>query len=629
MADSENEVRLPTLYRPSTAGELLTPQTISKLMLGFTAGLGMSIAMQEATGERYDLWGEPPRYWCGFCRRLRRGLNKEQACVEWDKTVAQVLLGKKPEEYPGQAKEFRDIFRCHAGMLDFAEVIHVAGQPLAVLHGGQLVPVEDSSWIQTVKDRLAKPPLGLPQTEIDDLILLAMEDDKFVMTQAQLDSRVALFRQFALELETLLDNLYNERRLASEEALLHAVASPLHLPEAPTWEILWLALKELFVELCTVTELRQLDWFMGTEQNRFRLTARTGAVPEWKERTLSIGPFWEELSRCAGWTAGRRWDANIRKALGVPEDHSCAIYPLVCVFGTPARNIPAMLVAVSRTVDSKALSRFLSRLANESERGIVTAIGEIEKKRVTKAIAAQGAYVGHDMKIPLQVMVNVIPAIDLHLRRSGIADRKLNSLVETLTNSVKSAQDTAAELERMPVREFVVKPKLKRCDLFPLVDGIIALVNRLGVRRDISVRWMAHPDKPIYCNLDRRYMDVALHAVFDNAVKYSFRGTEVRIWLQVTSSQTAELRVSNLGIGIPPERKITIFEFGLRGEVEDKHFKRSGAGLGLPFVKSIIEAHKGSIEIRSHSTLTLPPEKDDYLSHVVDVIIYLPLERSI
>jgi signal transduction histidine kinase len=629
MADREIEVRLPPLYRPSTAGELLTPQTISKLMLGFTAGLGMSIAMQEATGERYDLWGEPPRYWCGFCRRLRRGLNKEQACVEWDKTVAQVLLGKKTEAYPGQAKEFRDVFRCHAGMLDFAEVIHVAGQPLAVLHGGQLVPAEDLSWIHTVTDRLAKPPLGLPQTEIDDLILRAIEDDKSVVTKAQLDSRVNLFRQFARELETLLDKLYNERRLASEEALLHAIVSRLHLPEAPTWEILWLTLKELFVELCNATELRQLDWFMGTEQNRFRLTARTGAVPEWKERTLSIGSFWEELAHCAGWTAGSRWDANIRKALGVPEDHSCAIYPLVCVFGTPARNIPAMLVAVSRTVDSEALSRFLSRLANEIERGIVTAIGEIEKKRVTEAIAAQGAYVGHDMKTPLQVMVNVIPAIDLHLRRSGIADLGLNSLVETLTNAVKSAQNKAAELERMPVREFVVEPRLKRCDLFPMVDEIIALVNRLGVMRGISVRWMAYPDKPVYCDLDRRYMDVALHAVFDNAVKYSFAGTEVRVWLEVTSIQTAELRVSNLGVGIPPESKITIFEFGQRGEVEDKHVERPGAGLGLALAKRIVEAHKGSIEIRSHSTLTPPPEKDDYLSHVVNVIIHLPLERSI
>ena len=233
------------------------------------------------------------------------------------------------------------------------------------------------------------------------------------------------------------------------------------------------------------------------------------------------------------------------------------------------------------------------------------------------------------MKTPLHVLANVAPAIDLHLKRSGIEDPELTSLIKTLTKAVKSAQDKATDLEQMPVREFVVEPRLKRCDLNLMLDEIIELVSRLGVMRGISVRWVAHSDHPIYCDLDRRYMNVALHAVFDNAVKYSFANTEVRVRLKVDSNQTAELQISNLGIGIPPESKITFFEFGERGNVKDKHTDRSGAGLGLPFAKRIIEAHKGSIEIHSHSTHTPPPENDDYLSHVVDVFIRLPLARSI
>ena len=37
-------------------------------------------------------------------------------------------------------------------------------------------------------------------------------------------------------------------------------------------------------------------------------------------------------------------------------------------------------------------------------------MSEIEKNRVLQASAAQGAYVGHDMKMPLHVLVNVVPA---------------------------------------------------------------------------------------------------------------------------------------------------------------------------------------------------------------------------
>ena len=248
--NSEIHARLPALYKPNTAAELLTPETIRKLMLGFTAGLDfMAIAMQEVSGERYDLWGDPAKYWCRFCKHLRLDLDKEQFCVDWDNKVAQILLGIMDEEYPGQAEEFKHAFPCHAGLLNFAEVIQISGQPLAILHGGQLVPKDDPSWTQLGNKKLSRPELDLSQTEIDDLILLAIEDRATLVTTAQLKELEKRFREFARELEDLFNKLYNERRLASEEALLHAVALRLQLQETPSWETLWLALKELFVEL--------------------------------------------------------------------------------------------------------------------------------------------------------------------------------------------------------------------------------------------------------------------------------------------------------------------------------------------------------------------------------------------
>jgi two-component system OmpR family sensor kinase len=210
----------------------------------------------------------------------------------------------------------------------------------------------------------------------------------------------------------------------------------------------------------------------------------------------------------------------------------------------------------------------------------------------------------------------------------GLTDKVLLDHVSSLEVAVKSAQEKATQLESMPVREFVVAPRVVRTDLVAMLDSVVDLAKGLGSRRDVAVRWMSRLDHAVYCDLDPRYMPVALHAIFDNAVKYSFRGMRVDVSLSLSGGDFAVLLVSNLGVGIKPSERATIFEFGKRGAVEDaKGGERRGSGLGLPFAKRIIRAQGGSIEIESYSSLESPPQPDDYLSHVVNVTIKMPLAR--
>jgi CHASE2 domain-containing sensor protein/two-component sensor histidine kinase len=82
----------------------------------------------------------------------------------------------------------------------------------------------------------------------------------------------------------------------------------------------------------------------------------------------------------------------------------------------------------------------------------------------------------------------------------------------------------------------------------------------------------------------------AIANLVDNAIKYGPARSEVEVRLRI-DNDTAELTVSDQGSGLPLERAKDVFaRFGDRGNVAFP-----GSGLGLAFVKAVVEKHKGSI----------------------------------
>jgi signal transduction histidine kinase len=97
---------------------------------------------------------------------------------------------------------------------------------------------------------------------------------------------------------------------------------------------------------------------------------------------------------------------------------------------------------------------------------------------------------------------------------------------------------------------------------------------------------------------DPMAMKQALQNLLVNAVKY---GAKDDPWIGVSATALpdgVEIRVADRGPGIPEEEQKHIFDAFFRGRraVQDQVH---GAGLGLNLVKKIVEAHKGSIRLKS------------------------------
>jgi two-component system sensor histidine kinase SenX3 len=94
----------------------------------------------------------------------------------------------------------------------------------------------------------------------------------------------------------------------------------------------------------------------------------------------------------------------------------------------------------------------------------------------------------------------------------------------------------------------------------------------------------------------------ALQNLLANAVKY---GAKENAWIGITAAAiengrgpAVEIRVADRGQGIPEEEQKHIFDAFYRGRraVQDQVH---GAGLGLNLAKKIVEAHGGSIRVKS------------------------------
>jgi signal transduction histidine kinase len=85
--------------------------------------------------------------------------------------------------------------------------------------------------------------------------------------------------------------------------------------------------------------------------------------------------------------------------------------------------------------------------------------------------------------------------------------------------------------------------------------------------------------------------------LLDNACKFSPPGSPIEVTLAEVDGH-AELRVRDLGRGIPPDELERVFERFQRVE-DPMHMTTSGAGLGLYIVRALIEGLGGTITLDS------------------------------
>jgi signal transduction histidine kinase len=210
------------------------------------------------------------------------------------------------------------------------------------------------------------------------------------------------------------------------------------------------------------------------------------------------------------------------------------------------------------------------------------------------------AGVSHELRTPL----TVIRTAAYNLRNARFRDRpeqverygrmieaesgKLEGMVEQVLQFA-SAKAGHVIRDRQPVALTDLIEEELRSSRAALEGASVVLEEEIGSSLPVTLA-------------DGRALRHALQNLVDNALKYGTRGAN---WIGVYAEAiideqgaATQIRVADHGPGIPPDEQRRIFDPFFRGRraVEDQVH---GTGLGLNLVKSIVEAHGGSISVAS------------------------------
>jgi two-component system phosphate regulon sensor histidine kinase PhoR len=200
--------------------------------------------------------------------------------------------------------------------------------------------------------------------------------------------------------------------------------------------------------------------------------------------------------------------------------------------------------------------------------------------------------ISHDLRTPIagiKAMVETLQdtaiddkqvALDFLTRINGEVDR-LTQMVTELTE-LSHIETGKAELRRVPT------------NLNYLIEEVVGQMRPQAESKPVTITTDFNSNLPVI-KVDKDRIRQTLTNLVHNAIKFNNPGGKVTI-TTTFDNESAIVSMSDTGIGISKEDLPHIFE---RFYKADKARSQGGSGLGLAIAKHTIQAHGGSISVKS------------------------------
>ncbi|PJA97019.1 MAG: hypothetical protein CO129_03415 [Ignavibacteriales bacterium CG_4_9_14_3_um_filter_34_10] len=281
-------------------------------------------------------------------------------------------------------------------------------------------------------------------------------------------------------------------------------------------------------------------------------------------------------------------------------NHSC-LFEFVA---TPTKDggVISGMLAIGRDITTR---RFQEQQVRELNNKLIEAnrIISIERDRAKQKITVLEelnhlknefiSRVSHELRTPLASIVGFAETIvyDEELPREMI--NEFSGIILNEGKRLSKVIDDILDFSKLENSENEMKKS--DVDFVPLLKNIFNKYEKAAIEKKL-IFTSKLPDAEITIYADPDMLSKAIGALIENAIKFTQQNGLVTLLLQDFLKET-EVIISDTGAGIAENEIPFLFNKFTKGKVNLP--KNIGAGLGLAYVKQVIDLHHGLIQIRS------------------------------
>lgn len=248
------------------------------------------------------------------------------------------------------------------------------------------------------------------------------------------------------------------------------------------------------------------------------------------------------------------------------------------------------------TVDDNVLDVVLVPFHNERllPMGVIVIIKNItENEKLNNMRKEFVANVSHELKTPLCSIKGYSETIlDRELEKEEIA--KFAKVINDEANRMDRIVADLLQLSRFDYNKSILNRT--KINIDDLAKQVVENMQYVAKEKQHNLKCVVNMiPGPVY--VDKDGLQQVMINILSNSVKYTPDGGEITVYVGAAGGK-AYLKFVDNGMGIPEKDLKRIFERFYRVD-KARSRQMGGTGLGLSIVKEIVEAHEGTIEIKS------------------------------
>jgi len=217
----------------------------------------------------------------------------------------------------------------------------------------------------------------------------------------------------------------------------------------------------------------------------------------------------------------------------------------------------------------------------------------------------------HELKTPL---ATISLAIDALTNEKVIHDADKIKIYSSMIKEENKRMNKQVEkiLQAARLEKEEIKLNLQRLDAHQVINKVADNLALQVQEKSGKLELKLNATNP-YIQADEVHFSNIIFNLLDNAMKYSDGPPHILVETFKHGNGMLSIKIKDNGIGMDKETQSRIFEKFYRAHTGNLHNVK-GFGLGLSYVKAIVEAHEGRIKVESAPgkgstfTVTLPGE---------------------